>query len=98
MNKKTLLITSGIIALSLLNASSVQAEEELTPPTEETISNVLTDNKQENINQLSEEEEEIFNNIIAEMEGLLNNEQKDSLSKFLSAENELDFLFKKAVL
>src|SRR5690625_2303218 len=112
MNKKNLLITSGIIMLSLLNVSNVQAEEasdiEIVEieknnihNTEEITSKTSIDNQStqvENTDESSNDQQIVFNEIIKELNTLLNPEQKEILNQLISEENEVYSLFKKAVI
>src|SRR5699024_655295 len=113
MNKKTLLITSGIIALSLLNVSSVHAEindnleateiekDSIHNSTEESLINLPIDAEEDVtkiIDKNSNDNQDEFNEIVEKLRELLNDEQKEILDDILSEENATNLLFKEAII
>ncbi|MEY8292017.1 N-acetylglucosaminidase [Carnobacteriaceae bacterium 52-44] len=109
MNKKNLLITSGIITLSLLNINYVHAEEgnieelnvieekKLQNP-EETPLNNPEESPQEYKKELSEETQQQFNQIITQLNSVMKEEQKKILNGFISKESFHHTLFIEAVV
>ncbi len=112
MNTKNLLITSGIIALSLLNVSNVQAEtaehlenteikEEVIHNTDETTSETpTTDNhpQTEAFGEESANKHDKYDAMIEELNTLLNDTQKEALEEIRLSEEGIISIFERALI